>query len=107
MESSQQSSNFDIDREENASYCHYRSKSSRKTSLSNDNSGRRFYSCPNYKSSKHCKFFIWYNIEILERANDVMRQQRDIIKFLRKDINNLETEVKELKRMVRDDDMLR
>ncbi|GAV84074.1 hypothetical protein CFOL_v3_27518, partial [Cephalotus follicularis] len=42
--------------------------------------------CPNYKTLNHCKFFKWYDNEIVSKPKEVILQQRDVINSLKHDV---------------------
>ncbi|KAK8661824.1 hypothetical protein V6N13_091416 [Hibiscus sabdariffa] len=41
-------------------------------SWTDDNPGRRFYDCKNYRRESHCRFFAWYNAPLTPRARVVI-----------------------------------
>ncbi|XP_057765916.1 uncharacterized protein LOC130986504 [Salvia miltiorrhiza] len=52
-----------------------RLKSPIRTSWTEDNPGRRFYGCQNWKTKK-CRFFKWYDEPMGERAIEVINELR-------------------------------
>nr|POF21312.1 hypothetical protein CFP56_33063 [Quercus suber] len=57
-----------------------------------NNPGRRFYGCPNYRVGKKCKFFQWVGDEIYECG-------KVIIPKMRRKIFKLQSEVSTCKKM--------
>ncbi|KAB1227145.1 hypothetical protein CJ030_MR1G027736 [Morella rubra] len=48
-----------------------------KTSYTEHNFGRRFYSCPNYKIKRACEFFAWVDPPMCEHGKRVLKHMRD------------------------------
>ncbi|KAB1201101.1 hypothetical protein CJ030_MR0G005099 [Morella rubra] len=48
-----------------------------KTSYTEHNFGRRFYSCPNYKIKHACEFFAWVDPPMCEHGKKVSKRMRD------------------------------
>ncbi|KAI3467798.1 hypothetical protein Pfo_024461 [Paulownia fortunei] len=69
-------------------YCHYGKQAQLRISWTNDNPGRRFHGCQNWKRGG-CDYFVWEDPPMCSRA-------MTIIPGLRRKIVGLKDEVQEL-----------
>ncbi|KAB1202296.1 hypothetical protein CJ030_MR8G008694 [Morella rubra] len=61
-----------------------------KTSYTEHNFGRRFYSCPNYKIKRTFGFFAWVDPLMCDYGKRVLKRMRDMQKRLNFDINEVQ-----------------
>ncbi|KAB1206129.1 hypothetical protein CJ030_MR7G014274 [Morella rubra] len=58
-------------------FCYYLVESCLKTSYTEQNFGRRFFTCVNYKQGRSCGFFHWYDPPMCVHGKRVLRRLRE------------------------------
>ncbi|KAB1226660.1 hypothetical protein CJ030_MR1G008491 [Morella rubra] len=79
-----------------------------KTSYTEHNFGRRFYSCSKYKIKRECGFFAWFDPPMCEHGKRVLKHMRDRqeclnvdqknVEILKEDMESLKEEIGSLKK---------